>query len=145
LKAEALLLEGVTHQTYDTKRAIPALRRATIMDPNNARAFYVLGLTHAANMNKAEAVAAFEHAVALNPKNLSYRKELNRAQSLSAGEIAAYKVSRAGERIFDAGIKTANTGIMAWNIFAITWNIVMFPVRVLCNICLALFRLFRFI
>ena len=106
LKAEALLLEGITHQTYDLKRAIPALRKATTLNPNSARAFYVLGLTHAANMNKGEAVEAFERAVALEPKNLAYRKELNRAQSLSVGVIAAYKATRAGEKIFDAGIKT---------------------------------------
>jgi tetratricopeptide (TPR) repeat protein len=134
LKAEALLLEGITHQTYDVKRAIPALRQATTLNPNGARAFYVLGLTHAANMNKAEAVAAFERAVALDPKNITYRKELNRAQSLSVGTIAAYKATRAGEKIFDAGIKTANAGIMAWNIFAVIWNIVMFPLRVVVGI-----------
>jgi tetratricopeptide (TPR) repeat protein len=148
LKAEALLLEGITHQTYDTKRAVPALRKATTLNPNSSRAFYVLGLTHAANMNRGAAVAAFERAVALDPKNLSYRKELNRAQSLSVGVVAAYKATRAGERIFDAGVKTANVGIFiynigvyAWNIFAITWNIVTFPLRVV----FAMFRLFRFI
>lgn len=141
LKAEALLCEGLTHQTYDTKRAIPALRKATTLNPNSARAFYVLGLTHAANMNKAEAVAAFERAVALDPKNLAYRKELNRAGSLSPGEIAAYKATRAGEKIFDAGVKTANAGIFvynigvyAWNIFAVTWNIVTFPFRIVLKI-----------
>jgi hypothetical protein len=138
LKAEALLLEGMTHQTYDTKRAVPALRKATTLNPNSSRAFYVLGLTHAANMNRSEAVAALERAVALEPRNLAYRKELDRAQSLSVGTIAAYKATRAGERVFDAGIKTANVGIFiynigvfAWNIFAITWNIVTFPLRLM--------------
>jgi hypothetical protein len=141
LKAEALLLEGITHQTYDTKRAVPALRKATTLNPNSARAFYVLGLTHAANMNKGEAVVAFERAVALDPRNLSYRKELDRAQSLSVGVIAAYKATRTGERVFDAGIKTANVGIFiynigvyAWNIFAIAWNIVTFPLRLMLRI-----------
>lgn len=146
LKAEALLLEGLTHQTYDLKRAIPALRKATTLNPNSPRAFYVLGLTHAANMNKTEAVAAFERAVTLDPKNLAYRKELNRAQTLSVGTIAAYKATRAGERVFDAGVRTANVGIIiynigvyAWNTFAIIWNIVMFPLRIM----FAIFRLLR--
>lgn len=138
LKAEALLLEGLTHQTYDIKRAIPALRKATTLNPNSPTAFYVLGLTHAANRNKAEAVAAFEHAVALDPKNIAYRKELNRVESLSAAEIAGYKATRAGEKIFDAGIKTANAGIMAWNIFAVLWNIATFPIRFV-------FGIFRFL
>ena len=127
LKSEALLLEGLTHQVYDLKRAIPALVAATKADPNNARAFFVLGLTHAANMNKANAVAAFQRAVALDPKNITYRKELNRAESLTAAEIAGYKATRAGERIYDAGIATANAGIMAWNVFAVIWNILTFP------------------
>jgi tetratricopeptide (TPR) repeat protein len=139
LKAEALLLEGMTHQLYDLKRAIPALVRATELNPNSAQAFYVLGLTHAANMGKAKAVAAFEQAVALEPRNIAYRKELNRAQSLSGGEIAAYKATRAGEKMFDAGIKTANAGIMAWNIFAVLWNILTFPLRLVFG----LFRILR--
>jgi len=143
LKAEALLLEGMTHQLYDTKRAIPALGRATSLNPNNPNAFYVLGLTHAANRNKAGAVEALQRAVTLDPGNISYRKELNRAESLTAAEIAGYKATRAGERIFDAGIKTANAGIVAYNvlvvvhnIFAFVWNVITFPIRVL----LAIFR-----
>ena len=141
LKAEALLLEGLTHQTYDLKRALPALRQATTLNPNNPAAFFALGLTQAANMNKGEAVAAFELAVALDPKNISYRKQLDRAQNLTGAEIAGYKVTRAGEKIFDAGIKTANAGIfiynvgaVAWNVFAISWNIVTFPLRLVHRI-----------
>lgn len=132
LKAEALLLEGTTHQLYDIKRAIPALVAATQLDPNNPRAFYVLGLTHAANMNRAKAVAAFEQAVALDPKNIAYRKELNRVQSVSGAEIAAYRATRAGEKVFDASVTT-------WNIFAIVWNIATFPLRVVVGI----FRVLR--
>jgi hypothetical protein len=139
LKAEALLLEGTTHQLYDLKRAIPALVGATELNPKSPHAFYVLGLTYAANMSKAKAVAAFEQAVALDPKNITYRKELNRAQSLSGGEIAAYRATRAGEKLFDAGIKTANAGIMAWNIFAVIWNVLTFPPRMV----FAIFRLLR--
>jgi hypothetical protein len=141
LKAEALLLEGITHQMYDTKRAVPALRKATMLNPNSAHAFYVLGLTHAANMNRSEAVAALQRAVALDPKNLAYRKELNRSENLTVSEIAGYKATRAGEKIFDAGIKTANAGIFvyklgiyAWNIFAFTWNAITFPFRLVLKI-----------
>ena len=137
LKSQAFLIEGLTHQVYDTRRAIPALVAATRADPTSANAFFALGLTHASNMNKASAVEAFQRAVALDPKNLTYRKELNRTENVTGAEIAGYRVTRAGEKIFDAGIKTANAGIMAWNIFAITWNIVTFPMRVV-------FRCWRF-
>lgn len=136
LKAEALLLEGLTHQVYDIKRAIPALTAATELNPQNAHAFYVLGLTHAANMSRAKAIAAYERAVGLEPKNIAYRKELNRVQNMSSAEIAAYRATRAGEKVFDGAVHTANTFIGMWNIFAITWNIVTFPLRLL-------FRIFR--
>ena len=136
LEAEALLLEGITHQFYDLRRAIPALVRATRLNPNGPRAFYVLGLVHAANRSKKDALAAFERAVALDPKNLTYRKELNRVQNLSGAEIAAYKATRAGERTVDAGVLT-------WNIFAFVWNIVMFPLRVVVG-TLRLLRLTGF-
>ena len=134
LKAEALLLEGITHQLYDLRRALPALVAATQAQPTTRRAFYVLGLAHAANLHKADAVAALEKAVALDPKNLSYRKELNRAESLTGAEIAAYRATRAGERIVDTAATT-------WNIFAIVWNIVTFPLRVV----VAIFRALRLI
>jgi hypothetical protein len=134
LRADALLLEGITHHTYDLKRAIPALREATTLNPNRAYAFYVLGLTYAANMDKSGAVAALRRAVALNPQNLSYRKELNRAQSLSAREIATHKATRFGKWILDSST-------MAWNSFAASWNIVRVPRLLFQAIYRGVFRL----
>lgn len=129
IEAEVLLLEGLTHQVFDTRRAVPALTKACELNPHDPRAFYALGIIHAANMNRAAAVEALQTAVALDPRNITYRKELDRAESLTAGEIAVYKATRAGERIYDAGIATANVGIRAWNIFAFVWNTVTFPLR----------------
>ena len=85
-------------------------------------------------MNKAGAVAALRRAVALNPQNLSYRKELNRAQGLSAREIAAYKATRFGKRILDGSTT-------AWNSFAASWNIVRVPRLVFQAIYRGVFRL----
>lgn len=129
LKAQALLQEGIAHQAYDTKRALPPLRRATKLDPDNPAAHFVLGLLHAANMNKSAAIAAFERAVELDPTNLSYRKELDRAQNLGLAEVAAYKVTRAGERTFDAAIFSWNIFALIWNIFVIIWYVLTFPLR----------------
>ena len=70
--------------------------------------------------------------MALDPKNIAYRKELNRVQNVSGAEIAAYRATRAGEKVFDASVTT-------WNIFAIVWNIVTFPLRIVVGI----FRLLR--
>lgn len=141
IQSEALLREGLTHQVYDTKRAIPALEKATQADPLNAHAFYVLGLVHATNMYKTAAINAFAKALALDPDNIKYRKELNRAQNISASEAIAYKATRAGESLFVAGIKTYNVGIIfynigvyAWNTFVICWRIVMFPFTIILKI-----------
>jgi tetratricopeptide (TPR) repeat protein len=127
LKAEALLLEGITYHTYDGKRAIRALRKATTLNPNSSYAFYVLGLMHAASMNKAQAVAALRRAVVLKPQNLAYREELNRAQCLSAGTIAG---------IFNGGIEVRN-------IFAVR-NIVRFLRRAHLSIYRGTLRLLEF-
>jgi tetratricopeptide (TPR) repeat protein len=123
LKAEALLLEGITLHTYDIKSAITALRKGTTLNSNNPYAFYVLGLTHEANMNKVEAVAALQRAVALRPKNLTYCKELARVQSLCAGETTDYRATR----VSDAAGKPAIAGIMT---VAATWKLAMFRLRV---------------
>ena len=127
LRGEALLLEGITLHPFDVKRAIRAIRKATKFNAKSSYAFYVLGVMLAGKLHKAEAMAALRRAVALKPDNLSYRKELNRAQSLSAGEIAAYKIARARESIFKGGIK-------AWNIFA-GENILGSPRRIFLSIC----------
>lgn len=141
LKAKVLLIEGLTHQVYDVKRALTALTAATEHDPQSAVAFYILGLAHAENRNKALAIDALQRAVALDPSDIDYRKELDRVENLSAAAVAAYKVTRAGEKIYGAGIKTANVGIriynvfvVLWNIFAITWNVVTFPIRLMARI-----------
>lgn len=134
LKAVALYIEGATYQPFDTRRAVPALRAAIAADPSNPNSYYLLGLIHFANHNKLEAVEALKRATELNPKNLEYRKSLDRAESLTGTQIAGYKAVRAGERVFDAGIKTANAGIMVWNVFAITWNIITFPMRLVLRI-----------
>ncbi len=136
LKSEVLLTEGRTHMIYDVRRALPALDAATRHDPQHAVAFYTLGLAQAANMNRGPAIEAFEHAVALEPTNIQFRLELDRARNLSGAEVAAYKATRAAENVYDAGIKVANAGVrvynvgvVMWNIFAITWNTVTFPMR----------------
>ncbi len=141
LKAEVLLTEGLTHQIYDVARVLPAFSSATRHDPENARAFYALGVAHAVNMNKASAIEALQRAVALDPSNFEYRKELDRVENLSTAAVVVGKVTRTGEKVYDAGIKTANAGIsiynffvVIWNIFAFTWNVVTFPLRLMGKI-----------
>ena len=136
LKAEALLLEGITLHAYDIKRAIAPLRESTTLNANRPYAFYVLGLTYLANMSKTRAVAALQRAVALNPENLSYRNGLDRARGLSTREIAAHKAASFGKEIVDAG----NT---ASSVFAAVWNIVRSPRRIAFTVHRGAFRFLR--
>ncbi|MEZ5844822.1 MAG: type IV secretion system DNA-binding domain-containing protein [Hyphomicrobiaceae bacterium] len=99
LKAEALLLEGLTHQAYDTRRAVPPLTRAAALNPSDPRAFFALGLIQAANKNRAAAVEALKAAVALEPGNITYRVELDRAENMSDAEILGYKATRGRARL----------------------------------------------
>jgi hypothetical protein len=104
LKAEALLLEGLTHQANDVRRAIVALAASTLLRPDNPHAFFALGLSRAAIGQKSGAVEALRQAVAINPKSIIYRKELNRAENLTAVEVAGYRSTRVGDRIVNAEI-----------------------------------------
>ena len=45
-------------------------------------------MLHTDMFNKAAAIAAFEKALALEPRNLDYRKELLRAQTISGAQVA---------------------------------------------------------
>ena len=96
-------------------------------------------MIEAANMNRARAIEAFETALALEPDNLEFRKELNRAQSISGTEATAYKATRMAERTYDAGVTTYNVFVVIWNTFAVCWNILTFPIRMIA----ALMRVFR--
>jgi tetratricopeptide (TPR) repeat protein len=51
----------------DFQRAIPALQKATFLDPNNARAFYNLGLIHLQLHHFEQAAQAFGRAHELKP------------------------------------------------------------------------------
>ena len=104
LKAEALLLEGLTHQANDVRRAIVALAASTELRPDNPHGFFALGLSRAAIGQKSGAVEALRQAVAINPKSMIYRKELNRAENLTAVEVAGYRSTRVGDRIVNAEI-----------------------------------------
>lgn len=130
LKSEALFLEGLTHRYFDTRRAVPPLEVAAKLNPTSPRIFYTLGILHAANYNKVEAVAALKRALELDPADIKTRKELVRAEAMTGTEIATYKATRAGERIYDVGIATANAGIKTWNVFATVYNIITLPIRI---------------
>lgn len=139
LKSRALRLEGMTHA--DPRKSRAALIAATEADPENAVAFFTLGLFHAGERNRADAIAAFRRAVQLNPQDVEFRMELDRAENMSATEMAGFKLTRAGIKTYNAGIHTLNFFIICrnilvviWNIFAYTWNFITFPLRLMHRI-----------
>jgi hypothetical protein len=125
LKVLALTAEAITQRHYDIRRALPPLITATRLDPHDDMAFYLLGSIHLSNKNRAAAITALTRAVELNPNEIDYRKELDRAQNMSAIEVAGYKASRAGEHALTGGY-------IIWIIL----KILFFPVV----ICIEAFR-----
>ena len=88
LKAHALYLEAIARSLEKPHQAVAILTQAAALDPENDRIPYAEGLLRSDLMQKRAAIAAFERALALAPRNLEYRKELVRAQSISGAEIA---------------------------------------------------------
>ena len=136
LQSEALLQEGAMLWRTSPGRAKKALELAMAITPDLARPYYFLGLIHSGEHNPQRAAAALQKAVDLEPTNIEYHKALDRARNISGGEVVGYKVTRAGERVYDTAIGVANTGIKAWNIFAITYNIITAPIRIPLKIAL---------
>lgn len=88
LKARAIYFEATCRMAADPKRAIRLFEQVLELTPDAANAYFWIGTLHADMLNKGAAVAAFEQAVALDPRNMEYRKELVRAQSISGAQIA---------------------------------------------------------
>lgn len=120
LKARALFLEGVCRSEADPNRAIRILTQAAELEPMMVRAHYSIGLLEAQLYRKARAIAALERAVALEPKNLDFRKDLQRVRNISVGEIA-FEQAAAGTRKTIRGVKIAGTclaGILVISLIA---------------------------
>ena len=120
LKARALFLEGICRSEADPNRAIRILTQAVELEPMMARAHYSIGLLEATLYHKERAIAALERAVALEPKNLDFRKDLHRVRNISASEIV-FEHAASGTRKTIRGVKIAGAcvlGIMALSLIA---------------------------
>ena len=94
MKANAIFTEAMCRMADNPKRSIKLLEHSLELAPDGANAYFCLGMLHADMLNKGAAVAAFEKAVALDPRNMDYRKELLRAESISGGQVAYDRASR---------------------------------------------------
>ncbi len=122
LKAKALFLEGVCRAGTDPKRAIRILGQAVALEPTAAEAHYWIGLINAIHLRKGQAVAALKTAVALDPKNLAYRKELGRAENISGAQIA-FDRAASGARTTTRAFKWAGLGIVGILLVAFIANV----------------------
>ena len=94
LKAGAIFYEAMCRMADNPKRSIKLFEQALELTPDAAHAYFWIGMLNADMLNKGAAVAAFEKAVALDPRNMDYRKELLRAESISGGQVAYDRASR---------------------------------------------------
>ncbi len=88
LKARALFCEAVCRSGTDPKRAIRILHQSVALEPMLAPAHYWIGSLEADLFHKAQAIAAFERAIAIDPDNLDYKMELGRAHNISMSQVA---------------------------------------------------------
>src|SRR6266481_4526949 len=70
-EAKALLEKATAKNPNDAGAAVDAFRRVTEIDPNDADTWYFLGSTYAQLKQFPEAIAAFEHALKLDPLHAS--------------------------------------------------------------------------
>jgi tetratricopeptide (TPR) repeat protein len=94
LKAGAIYYEAMCRMAADPKRSIKLLEQVLQLTPDAAHAHFWTGMLNADMLNKGAAVAAFEQALALDPRNMEYRKELLRAQSISGSQVAYDRAAR---------------------------------------------------
>ena len=88
MKGAALYYEATCRMADNPKRAIQLFEQCLQLSPDSANAHFLIGTLHADMFNKARAIAAFEKALALEPRNLEYRKALVRAQNISGTQVA---------------------------------------------------------
>lgn len=88
-KAMALEMEGTVYFfAGEDKKAIATYDKAIAIFPDFAKAWYGKGRAHIVLKNKAEAIAALEKAIEVDPEDIDYHKALERAKAISGSEIA---------------------------------------------------------
>lgn len=99
LRAMLLCQEGFLRGLDDPKRAIVSLTRAVELAPDHAVPHWLLGLFYYDLGDKHKAVSALQIAVELDPGNIGYRKDFDRAQNMSGAIKTVEQVARTGRNI----------------------------------------------
>ncbi len=94
MKSNAIYFEAMCRMADNPKRSIKLFEQVLDLTPDAANAYFWIGMLNADMFRKREAVAALEQAVALDPRNMGYRKELLRAQSISGSQVAYDRAAR---------------------------------------------------
>ena len=120
LRAFTVYLEGVTYSESAPKRAIVLLEQAVTLDPECTPAYAKLGLLHYLACDRAEAVAALEQALRLDPNDIELVKLLDRARNMTPAQVLAYKATRATTTTISAARTT-----YSWGMFALAIGVVI--------------------
>jgi tetratricopeptide (TPR) repeat protein len=82
-----LLAEGVeAYRAKNTAMAINRFQQVVRLDPQNAQAYYSLGIAMEANNSFGEALKCYEHASAIDPSNKDYVQALKLTEKKAVGE-----------------------------------------------------------
>lgn len=115
MRARVLVQEALTWAAEKTSKACTIAERACALDPNSTHAHYVAGWLNFEHKNRDRAISLLTRAVELAPNNLDAIKLLDRAQNMTAAEIATYKATAATEGTIKAARKTWNViKFLAW-------------------------------
>ena len=96
LKVLCLLYEGeINVRMGSSKRAVPILRQALHINPDFDPAWYWLAIAYGDLLDKGDAIDAINNAIRIDPQNIEYRKALERAKSISAGQVVLDRTSSA--------------------------------------------------
>lgn len=94
LKLRALEAEGQARMMNGQgDKAAKCFRRATRLSPNDAHLHYCLGVVKTEMAERRPAVRALKRATKLQPKNIEYRKALDRARHISRSAKVVHKAS----------------------------------------------------
>ncbi|MGD9921943.1 MAG: DUF4189 domain-containing protein [Pseudorhodoplanes sp.] len=120
LKAQALFLESICYMLEHRKKGLKILDQAIALRPDFPHYHYVAGVLWA-DTDRRHALRSFERAVALDPENLDYLKDLDRFKNVSLGERFVASGMKVAHGTMAATRKTLN--VLWWTQMLIRWGL----------------------
>jgi len=126
LKSLALYHEAYCHSALDNpKRAIKTLNQAVKVFPNNAQAWWLLGVIHTNELNRGEAIHACNKALAIYPDDILYQQALARARSITGMQRIAQSTAKGVGRTIST-IKFLWWAFCTFILVSLPWSIYVY-------------------